>query len=484
MSAERSIASPVSRRTFLGMSAIAAVPSTLFQASQSSTDPTVVIGAGLAGLRAADLLRRAGRPVLVLEARERAGGRVFTVRSFDEGLHAEAGPIRISGAHRSVLQLIRSLRLTLVPFESSVGSSVLGVAGVVDRSTQGLSNRLASELRPDERRRSSLDLLERYVGTISGELAEPTTTAASYEKWADYDRLSWPAWLRSRGASSGAVKMMTLGGDAEDVSALYVLRQYALSRTSTQLYKIQGGMDLLPQAMASALGSIVQYNSPVVRVSRTAARLRIDYQSSAQAKSVTASHVIFAVPLTTLRQIEILPRLSPRKERGINEAAYANGTRVLLQCRHRFWAASGLNGSARTDRGTELWDCTYDQRPSMRGILGATINGPVSRDMSSKSPSEQLALGVGAAADAFPDVRTDMEKGVVHQWADERWSRGSFVAFRPGQMTSIMPEISRPEDRLHFAGEHTSSWMGWMEGALESGERAAREVLASPGIVH
>ena len=479
------MAVPVSRRTFLGLSAIAAAPTTLFQASQFSTDPTVVIGAGLAGLRAADLVRRAGRPVLVLEARERPGGRVFTVRSpFDDGLHAEAGPIRISGAHRSVLQLIRAFRLTLVPFESSVGSSLVSVAGAPDRSPQALAQKLAVQLRQDERGLSPLELLKRYVGNVPGDLAEPATSASSYGKWTEYDRLTWPAWLRSRGASPGAVKLMTLGGDADDVSALYVLRQYKLSQSSTQLYKIQGGMDLLPRAMASTLGDIVRYDAPVVRVSRSAARLRVDYGSGTQLRNVTASHVIFAVPLTTLRQIEILPRLSPRKERAINDANYANGTRVLLQCRSRFWVAAGLNGSARTDRATELWDCTYDQRSSTRGILGATTGGAVSRELSSRSPEENLALGVSVAADAFPEVRAAVEKVVVHQWAQERWSRGSFVAFRPGEMTSMMPDLIQSEDRMHFAGEHTSSWMGWMEGALESGERAAREVLDSDSVGH
>jgi monoamine oxidase len=469
---------PVSRRTFLRFSVVAATPGALFQTPASTTDPTVVIGAGVAGLRAADLLRRAGRAVVVLEARERPGGRVMTVRSaFDDGLHAEAGPIRISGAHRSILQLIRSFRLTLVPFESPVGSAVVSFAGVADRSFDALSHRWASELTPDERGLTPLQLLERYVGTISADLAEPAATPASYAKWTDYDRLSWPAWLRARGASARAVKVMTLGSDADDVSALYVLRQYALSRTSTQFFKIQGGMDLLPQAMASALGSVVRYNSPVVRVSRLPGRMRVDYESGGQVRTVTASHVIFAIPLTTLRQIEILPRLSAQKDRGINEAAYANGTRILLQCRSRFWVAAGLNGSARTDRGCELWDCTYDQRSSGRGILGATTGGGISREMSSRNGDDAMALGVSAAADAFPDVRKEFEKGVVHQWGRERWSRGSFVAFRPGQMTSIMRDISQPEDRLHFAGEHTSSWMGWMEGALESGERAAREVL-------
>jgi monoamine oxidase len=90
-----------------------------------------------------------------------------------------------------------------------------------------------------------------------------------------------------------------------------------------------------------------------------------------------------------------------------------------------------------------------------------------------------VALGVDVVAEAFPEIRTAFEKGVVHSWPLERWSRGAFVTFRPGQMTAMMPAISQPEHGFHFAGEHTSSWMGWMEGALESGERAAREVLAS-----
>ena len=93
------------------------------------------------------------------------------------------------------------------------------------------------------------------------------------------------------------------------------------------------------------------------------------------------------------------------------------------------------------------------------------------------SEAQGLAFGVDLVAEAFPGIRSAFEKGVVHQWALDRWSRGAFVAFAPGQMTALTPEIARSEDRLHFAGEHTSSWMGWMEGALDSGERAAREIL-------
>src|SRR5262249_24596588 len=150
-----------------------------------------------------------------------------------------AGPIRISSAHRSVLQLARSFGLSLVPFESPMGTSVVSAAGAAG-SPDALARRLAPELKQDERGLTPLQLLEHYVGPISTDLSRPDATRVSYAKWSDYDRVSWPVWLTSRGASAGAVKLMTLGSDASDVSALYVLRQFAMSRGSTQLFKIQG----------------------------------------------------------------------------------------------------------------------------------------------------------------------------------------------------------------------------------------------------
>ena len=82
-------------------------------------------------------------------------------------------------------------------------------------------------------------------------------------------------------------------------------------------------------------------------------------------------------------------------------------------------------------------------------------------------------------ADAFPAIRSEFEKGFVQRWALDPWSLGAFPVFKPGEMSTLMPAIARPENGIHFAGEHTSSWTGWMEGALQSGERAAREVLNS-----
>jgi monoamine oxidase len=486
----------LTRRRFLQLSAAApAVPSLLQRFAEesrsSSVAPVVVVGAGLAGLRAADVLRKAGRPVVVLEARERAGGRVLTIRApFTDGLHAEAGPSRIASAHQAVLKAARSFGLTLTLFESSQGSSVVAVNGTPATIADVARGALRLDLKPDERTLTPAALLDRYVGTLPDDLASPATTTASWARWRSYDRVTWPEWLRSRGASPDAIRLMTLGGDSSDLSALYVLRQFAMLRQSTQRYKIQGGMDLLPRAMASSLGDSVRYDAPVVRVTRESAgghglpgsantRFRVDYRSNARVESLTASRVIFAIPFTTLRDIEMRPRLSRQKEQAIAQLSYYGSARFLLQARSRFWSSADLNGSARTDRATETWDSTFDQTATRRGILAVNTGGAVGRTIVDITPDESVKVGIGLAADAFPAIGSQVEKGVVQRWAAEPWSRGAFAVFGPGQMSALMPSMARPENGLHFAGEHTSSWTGWMEGALESGERAAREVLGA-----
>jgi monoamine oxidase len=442
--------------------------------------PVVIVGAGLAGLRTADLLHKAGVPVIVLEARALPGGRVLTVRAlFDDGLHAEAGPTRFAGVHASVLRAARAYKLPLVPLVVS-GADVTAVNGRAASTRQG-QRAWMLDLKRDEQMTAPAELLDRYVGELPRELSDPRAPQTAFVRWQAYERLTWPAWLRSRGASPDAVRLMTVGGDSSSVSALYVLRQYAMLRASTQRYQIGGGMDRLPAAMAASLGGIVRYNAPVVRVERQSTGFRVGYREGAAVRSVVAARVVFAVPASTMRQIDMKPLLSPLKEQAIDQLSYYDGVRFLIQVKRPFWKAAGLSGSARTDRATEIWDAASDQTASSRGILAATTGGEMGRRTLGMTPDATLSLGVDLMADAFPGVRSEFEKGASYRWSTEPWTRGAFALYRPGQMTTLMPVLASAESGLHFAGEHTSIWTGWMEGALESGERVAREVLNAAG---
>jgi monoamine oxidase len=309
---------------------------------------------------------------------------------------------------------VRSFGLTLVPFESSQGDPVIAIGGRIARPDDIARGLLPLDLQPAEKGLDQAALLEHYVGAVPADLAEVETSATSYSRWRSFDRLTWPAWLRARGASADAVKLMTLGGDSSDLSALYVLRQFAMLRKSTERYKIQGGLDLLPRAMASALGNVIRYNAAVLHVTRlagkaAAARFRIDYQAGGRVESVTAGRVIFAVPFTTLRDIEVRPRLSRQKEHVIAQLSYYPTARFLLQSKHRFWRSAGLSGSARTDRTTEIWDATFDQTASVRGILGASTGGSSGRTVLGMTPDESLKFGSSLVAVALPSIQAELE---------------------------------------------------------------------------
>jgi monoamine oxidase len=149
-------------------------------------------------------------------------------------------------------------------------------------------------------------------------------------------------------------------------------------------------------------------------------------------------------------------------------------TRALLDTKKPFWRDDKESGWARTDAPAELWDDGFGQ--SGGGLLSVTLSGAPDAAFASMNRGARIQRSVALASAAFPELRLQFQRGTVHRWHDEPFSKGAFAEFHPGQMTTVFPGIGAREERIHFAGEHTSSWMGWMEGALESGERAVREI--------
>jgi monoamine oxidase len=248
----------------------------------------------------------------------------------------------------------------------------------------------------------------------------------------------------------------------------------------TQYYKIRGGTDLLPKAFASRLSEKIHYSAPVVRIEHKPQGVKAVFLHTGSYHTVTGDYLICAIPFTVQKNIEVSPAFSVEKQRAIEQLPYLSVSKIFLQLRKRFWVSEGHSGFATTDLPIgQVWDMTYKQ-PGTRGILQAFPVSLHSWRVTGMAEKERISFALEQVETIYPGTRDNFEGGVSKCWDEDEWTRGGTSYYKPGQFSSLLPHVARPEGRVHFAGGHTSVWIdGWMQSALESGNRVAREVNAA-----
>jgi len=483
----------LSRRDLLKQGALAAAfPWLAFQAPSASwknlerTDTAkrvIVIGAGMAGLAAAFQLRKAGHDVSLLEATTRPGGLVQTLREpFSDGMYADAGAMFIPENHDLTLKYVKLFNLSLKPFFPQGLPRVYFLKGKRFQAAEGEDPEWPLDLTPEERDLGLIGMRHKYVDPVLDEIGDPTGPGWPPAAAQDYDRISFGEFLRRKGASAAAVTLLGLGAwnqwgeGVETVSALLVLRAAALRRYARQFFRIDGGNDQLPGAFAARLAEKILYGAPAVRIEHRPQSVRVVFLQSGEHETMTADHVICTVPFSVLRRIEIAPAFSRQKSEAIQQLPYSSATRVFLQMRRKFWTDEGVCGWALTDLPISSISESTTHETGQRGILATYMSGAAARQFAAASETEQIDKTLEQAEKIFPGARKNCEGGCSISWDEGPWAGGAAPWMKPGQMLSLLPHIARPEGRVHFAGEHTSAWTRWMQGALESGHRAAREV--------
>lgn len=444
----------------------------------------VVLGAGLAGLAAADELARAGHHVTVVEARLRPGGRVETVRdAFAGGGHAEAGALFIPDHHDVTLRYARRLRLPLELVDVSGRAEIYYLRGHRLVAAPGTVTAWPVELTPEERRLGLYGMWEKYLGRALDDLGDVLAAdwppATLLER---YDSQSGADFLRERGASPGAVEVLRRGyldlcGDGLDsYSALFMLRDLALRRAQTRAFSVRGGNDRLPAALAAGLADRIVYGARVVRIEPGERSAAVVVRHEGAFRRLTADRILCTLPFSVLRTVEIAPSLSASKREAIATLPYTSVVRVFLECRRRAGIDDGLPGSVSTDLDVRwIWDATAGQRGAAP-ILDAHVVGDAARRLAALSEPDRIAAAVADVTRVYPEIAGTVTRSTSKCWDDDPEARGAYACLRPGQMRTLLPSVARPEGRVHFAGEHTSAWAQWMQGALESGIRAAREI--------
>ena len=441
----------------------------------------IVLGAGLAGLVAADELTKAGFEVVILEARSRPGGRVYTMREpFSDNLYAEAGAARIQDTHEYTLKYVKEFDLQLDPFFPTSGANVAVVRGkrfVLPAGKRLDLTQLPLEFSAEERKTDAVGNIVKYLFAHVGKFGSPARAGWTPPDAAQFE-MSIGDFMRGQGASEAMVEIGLLGHDLGGMSAMQFLRDTALGISTKLFTKIRGGNDQLPKAFAKKLSDKILYGAPAVRIEQDERAARVTFLQAGSPQIITGDYVVCTIPLPVLRRVEIFPALSAEKRRAIQEIDYMAMARVFLQSRKRFWRERSETGFATTDDPLDIWDYTRDQ-PGTRGILGAYTSGRMALKVTYQSEAERARTMLELFERAHPGIRENFETAVSHSWVSDSWSLGAAIEFKAGQLTAFDRFLRLPEKRIHFAGEHTSPWNGWMNGALESGIRAAAEIKNS-----
>jgi monoamine oxidase len=436
----------------------------------------IVAGGGLAGLAAAYDLMSMGADVTVIDARERVGGRVWTIRDgFTNRQHGEAGGDMIDEEQTEIRSLATALGLKLTRIlRGSFGyirSDVQGHPRPVKRSSGRGWDRLKKELEPWITRYKAAE--QRWDSPIATDIAR-----RSVAQWLDEER----ADQELRETATGLRGFFL--ADPEELSLIALVDQFSNSEQPGpgEMYRIVGGNDRLPAVLADKLGARVRLGSELVAVSVRGQHVHASIKHQRATATMTADYLVMAMPASLLRRVPIVPALPTPQHQAIVSLEYGRATKTLLQFDRRFWRMPGKPRAFGSPLPFgALWEGNEEQA-AKPGILSILAGGGAS----DATQAAVAADGIARFAQSFSWLGTGPAQLLASRqvvWESDPFARGGYAFFGSTFDPMLREWLARPAGRLFFAGEHTSiRWQGYMNGAVESGRRAALEVRATAAL--
>jgi monoamine oxidase len=438
------------------------------------------VGAGFAGLAAARELKKAGASVAVLEARDRVGGRILNV-PINRKEVVEIGGQWVGPTQDRVLGLIDQLGLETFPTYVD-GANVYYRSGTRQTYTGTV---------PPASPAALVEVLNVINALDSMAQGVPPDAPWDAPNAAEWDAQTFETWKLANTSSDEARDLVDLSteavfaaepGDLSLLGVLFYIRSAGgfnrLIDTAggAQDSRVVGGSQLIAIRMAKKLGTSVVLKAPVHKIRHGKDGVRIN----AAGGEWLAKRAIVAVPPTLAGRIEYSPKLPGSRDQLTQRVPMGSVVKCMAVYDEPFWRADGLSGMATSDTGPVK--LTYDNSPpdGRPGVLLGFIEGQEARELTRISRTERRVQVLDSFARYFGErARTEARKYVDKSWAEDEWTRGCYVGYTPpGVLTGYRQALREPISRIHWAGTETATvWNGYMDGAIESGQRAAAEVL-------
>lgn len=443
-----------------------------------------IAGAGFAGLTAAYRLKQMGYSVALLEARNRVGGRVHTLY-LDDGTPVELGGTFIGAQHERAYALIAEMGCETFPANEAGGDNIIVHKGEVKRY---------SGLVPDINiiSMAGIGLSIEMLNCMSKDV--PPEEPWNAPKAKEWDAMTLAQWIDNPfhlpTEESKMIMRSVLGGlftsDPSEVSFLYTLFHIAATENDIGLQlkvkggaeqdMVKGGMQSIVNKVAEKLGDAVYLETPIRKINQNKNGVKV----ISDKVIVNAKRVIVSVPPSLADHIEFTPQLPSYRAKLLPRLTLGSGIRAMVVFDEPFWIKDGLNGEgvAIDHPVSETIDTS---QPGKAGVLSLYSFGPPAVELAQLTAEERKKIFMDALVHRFGPKGASPLHYIEFDWSEEPWTRGAMVAhYAPGVMTNFGHVIREPAGRIHWATTETSTkWNGFIEGAILSGERAAKEVAGA-----